>query len=369
MKKNSNNEMSFPDTITSTFDYQQNNFWRCRYTSTGSKSLHYKILLPLSVKPINVKAKAIKGLDNLYTIGCYQTVTNHELPFLEIVVSYEFIKMDIDASEWLNYTVQLLGEEIIHRKDYYSVSGEYSDILTKNNFDGEVIISRIRVFKNYDFELKGANFILVKASCQQKDYSTQAETLLYCVKFFTLINDSKWHLAEELKSINIDSPAHNSFYHPASWQYDTRANTLKFSYHSISLKKNGKLLGCIDSYFLRHDTKISKEQFCKLIVSNLNKNYHSEVKKLLLTESKNNFNENIMELWSGEHRIIDAENREYTLLVFFGKLTEEFFYMIGTFVPKEQNFKLWAAGKRAIDIILNSLNNHELVYEDQFYIK
>ncbi|MFL4214761.1 hypothetical protein P9423_22705 [Enterobacter mori] len=367
MKENSSSEILFPEAITYSFDYQQKHLWRCRYTSTGSSSLHYKIPLPLSVKPVNIEPRPIKGLHGFYAIGCYQTVSETEFPFMETDVVYEYITNDIDASDWLDYILFLLEEEIIHRKDYYSVGGKYSDVLTKNDFDGKIVISRIRVFKNYDFEHKGANLVMVKASCPLVSYNSLAEYLLHCVKFFTLINDSGWHLAEELKSININSPTNHSFYYPASWQYTERYNNEKMSYHSLSLKKEDKINGIIDSYFLCHDAAIDKKQICQLIVSKLKENGYSEIEGISLKEIKGIFNKKITELWTWEIMINDAKNRECILVVFAGKAQRNWFYVIGSLTSKKQDFKLWAAGKRAIDILLNSLNNYELVYEEKFY--
>lgn len=367
MKENSSSEILFPEAITYSFDYQQKHIWRCRYTSTDSRSLHYKILLPLSVKPVNIEPEPIKGLHGFYTIGCYQTASESEFPFMETDVAYEYITNDIDASDWLDYILSLLGEEIIHRKNYYSVSGKYSDILTRNDFDGNIVISRIRVFKNYDFKNKGANLIMVKASCPLVNYGSLAEYLLHCVKLFTLINDSGWHLAEELKSININLPIGHSFYYPASWQHTERYNNEKMSYNSLSLKKGDKTHGIIDSYFLCHDAAIDKEQICKLIGNKLKENGYSEIEGIPLKESENIFNKNITELLSGELKVTDAKNGEFLLVAFAGKVQKNWFYIIGALTPKKQDFKSWAAGKRAIDIVLNSLNNYELVYEDKFY--
>ncbi|HEC5282980.1 TPA: hypothetical protein R3V32_004492 [Enterobacter cloacae] len=367
MKENRSSEILFPEVITYSFDYQQKHLWRCRYTSIGSKSLHYKMLLPLSVKPVNIEPEPIKGLHGFYSIGRYQTVSESEFPFMETEVVYEYITNDIDASDWLDYILLLLEEEVIHRKDYYSVGGKYSDVLTKNNSDGKVVISRIRVFKNYDFERKGANLILVKASCPLVSYESLAEYLLHCVKFFTLINDSGWHLAEELKSININSPTSHSFYYPASWQYTERYNNKKMSYHSLFLKQENKTNGIIDSYFLCQDVAIEKEQICQLIFSELKEKGYSEIEPPLLKEIKIIFNKNIAELWTWEIKVNDAKNRECILVVFAGKVQKNWFYVIGTLKSKKQDFKLSTAGKRAIDIVLNSLNNYELVYEEKFY--
>ncbi|KNC91324.1 hypothetical protein [Trabulsiella odontotermitis] len=369
MKEHSSDVMFFPEVITYSSDFQKEHLWRCRYTSTNSKSLHYKILLPLNVKPVSIEPKPIDKLHGFYTIGCYQTIPDTEFPFMEIAVIYEFIKNDIDASEWLDYISLSQGEETIHHKYYYSVSGKYSDILTKKHSDGNVIISRIRAFKNYDFERKGVNLIMVKASCSLTSYDFLAEDLLHCVKFFTLINDSEWHLAEELKSININSPASYSFYHPASWRYTERYNNQLMSYHSLIMKKNGLIHGIIDVYFLCANTAINKEQFCNLLMDKLKKNSYSAANDITLKATINTLNNNIEELWAEELEINNSKSGEFMLVVFAGKAQKNWFYLIGSLTQKKKDFKLWATGKRAINIILNSLNNYDLIYEDAFYEK
>ncbi|ELA4569404.1 hypothetical protein RFR07_001648 [Salmonella enterica] len=361
------NRVSFPESVTYTFEYQKEHFWRCRYTSSDGTSLYYRILLPLEVKPVSIKPERIAGNNNLYAIGCYQTVSGAKYPFTEVDVVYEHINNDIDASDWGEHILDLLGEEILHRQDYYSVSGRYADFLTRGYIGGKTVISRARVFKNYDFEHNGANVIMVKAGCDEDDYKLVAEDLFHCVKFFTLINDSKWHLAEELKSINLDMPANYSFYYPASWLYSERYNNERMSYYSLSLKEESRFHGVIDGYFLYHDAEINKEQICNLIVSSLKENNFSDIKDIALKESKNIFNKNITELWTANIKVNSPRKMEGVLVIFAGRVQESWFCIIGSLIPREKSFEAWAAGKRAIDIILNSLNNYDLEYEDQFY--
>lgn len=367
MKEINNDKFLFPEEITYTTEYQKGNFWRCHYTSINAKSLHYKILLPLSVRPVSVNPMPVKGLDNFYIIGCYQTIPGSQSPFMEVNVVYEHIENDVDASDWINKVLYLLGEEIIHIKEYYSVSGKYSDILTASNIDETKIISRIRVFKNYDFEHKGANLIVVKASCPEKNYDSLAEDFLHCVKFFTLINNSKWHLAEELKSINLDVPASYSLFYPASWQYTERYNNKKISYFSLSLKEPNKMSGNISGYFLCHDAEINREIICNLIIEKLKNNEHLGIYKIRLKEKTGLFNKNIPELWSDTLTVKDEKNNNGELIIFAGRIEDAWFYFIGTSATRELSFMPWAVVKRTMDIIINSLNNYDLLYEDNFY--
>ncbi|EIC5054165.1 hypothetical protein K9Z21_004489, partial [Salmonella enterica] len=321
-----NDVVYFPEKITYDFDYQKKHFWRCRYTSASLKGLHYKILLPLTVRPIIIEPTSVDGLEGVNIIGSYQTIPEYQSSFMEVNVVYGHIKNDIDASDWLDKILSLLGEKIIHRKNNYSVSGKYSDVLTNNELDGDKIISRIRVFKNYDFEHKGANLIMVKASCPHKDYESLAEDFLHCVKFFTLINDSKWHLAEELKSINLDVPANYSFFYPRSWQYIERYNNERMSYFSLSLAGEGKAFGRINGYFLCHDATINKETVCSLIVENLKDDKYSTMDEIHLNEERNIFNNNISELWSGTFSVSDEQNRNGELVVSAGRIENAWFY-------------------------------------------
>ncbi|HCJ7758714.1 TPA: hypothetical protein NV424_002517 [Citrobacter freundii] len=362
-----NDVFYFPEKITYSFDYQEKHFWRCRYTSANSKSLHYKILLPLAVRPIIIEPTSVDGLDGVNIIGSYQTIPEYQSSFMEVNVVYEHIKNDIDASDWLDKILSLLGEKIINRKDNYSVSGKYSDVLTSNEFDSDKIISRIRVFKNYDFEHKGANLIMVKASCPHKNYESLAESFLHCIKFFTLINDSKWHLAEELKSINLDIPSDYSFFYPNSWQYTERYNNEKMSYFYLSQKGAEKISGDISGYFLCDNAVINKEMICDLTVKKLKDDKYSVINEFSLNEERNIFNKNISELWSGTFSVSNEHNRNGELVVSAGRIENAWFYFIGISANRTSSFMSWAVVKRTMDIIINSLNNYDLSYEDNFY--
>ncbi|MBA7978923.1 hypothetical protein HV134_22220 [Citrobacter freundii] len=106
-----------------------------------------------------------------------------------------------------------------------------------------------------------------------------------------------------------------------------------------------------------------------MFAPSLKENNHLEIDEISLRERKDIFNKNITELWTGELKVKNARNGEGMLVVFSGKIQESWFYIIGSFALQKQHFGSWAAGKRAIDIILNSLNNYDLEYEDQFYIE
>jgi len=363
---NSNDELYFPEIITFNLNYQKENFWLCRNCSARSESLHYKILLPLSLQPISIEPIPIDGINNFYNIGCYQPIPETQLPAMEVNVAYEYIEKEIDASDWLEKITFLFDEKIIKRKDYYSVSGKYSDILTISDFEGDKIVSRMRVFKNYDFQRKGANLILVKASCPQENYTSLAEYFLHSVKYFTLINDSKWHLTEQLKSINLYIPTNYSFYYPESWQHNERYNSEKMSYFSLSLKEGKQLYGRIAGYFLSRQNEINKE-FRSAIMQKLNFNKHIFTEKIRLNEHHEIFNKNISELWSDTITLKNKQNNNGELTVFAGRIENTWFYLIGTSPDKETNFMSWAVVKRTIDIIINSLNNYKLAYEDKFY--
>lgn len=73
--RESNNKPSFPESVIYSFEYQEEHFWQCRYISSEVTRLYYKILLPLDVKPVSIKPELIAGTNNLYAIGCYQSIS------------------------------------------------------------------------------------------------------------------------------------------------------------------------------------------------------------------------------------------------------------------------------------------------------
>jgi hypothetical protein len=138
------------------------------------------------------------------------------------------------------------------------------------------------------------------------------------------------------------------------------------SYFSLSLKEGNQLHGRIAGYFLSYHNEINKE-FCSAIMQKLNFNKHTSTEKLRLNEYHEIFNKNISELWSDTITLKNKQNNNGELTVFAGRIESTWFYLIGTSPDRETNFMSWAVVKRAIDIIINSLNNYKLAYEDKFY--
>ncbi|WP_330986276.1 MULTISPECIES: hypothetical protein [Enterobacterales] len=347
--------------------YTSKHFLRYSYTTSSFKGVHYKILVPNVVKPVSLEPKSVEGFENLYAIGCYQTVLESEYPFMEVDVAFENLSNEVNASDWMDDILSTLSEEIINRKDYNKVSGKYSDVLTVNNFDDEVIISRIRAFKNYDQEHKMAHIIMVKVSCSLEVYDALAVDMLHIVSGFELINDSKWHLAEELKSINIFTPDSVSFYYPASWLYSERFISEGFSYCSLFLKKEGETCGVIDSYFLSRGSDVTKEYIYQLIYNKLTEENYADIERIELRESRSLINRNVANLSIGDIEINDGKYNRCQLAILSGEVENCLFFIVGLLSSREVNFRTWAVGKRTIDIILNSLNNYSLEYEDYCY--
>lgn len=149
--------------------------------------------------------------------------------------------------------------------------------------------------------------------------------------------------------------------------FHIKNNSINTNKQPIRWYLSNQLNGSISGYFLCHDTTINKEMICNLIIENLTNNKYSVTDEIRLNEERSVFNKNISELWSGTFSVSDEQNRNGELIVSAGRIENAWFYFIGTSADRTSNFMSWAVVKRAMDIIINSLNNYDLSYEDNFY--
>lgn len=75
----------------------QQNFWKCLYTASDDKALHYWVFLPKHLKPTEVKPEmmANTGLTN---IG--RNFTVDKSPYMEVWAAYEHCPWEMNASDW-----------------------------------------------------------------------------------------------------------------------------------------------------------------------------------------------------------------------------------------------------------------------------
>ncbi|MFG1175860.1 hypothetical protein AAFN90_20175 [Erwiniaceae bacterium CAU 1747] len=344
-------------------EYQKEHFWRCRYTSTESPALHYKIILPLYIKPVVTAPQEIDGL-GVTLIGLYRTVK--EKPYVEVSVSCENIKNEINSSDWLYNVLDLMGEIIVNKKEFFVDSGSYADVLTWKDYNGETMISRYRVMKDSDAYSGGANFFMIKATCHVENYNSLAEDIFQCVAWVELINKSNWSMAEGLKSLNETFPERLYFYYPNSWSLRrTEEKRDNFVRYVLSHEIDNVRVNLINIFFMQLDHEVTAQFVCDILSRRLKKILETDV--LVPRKLEQAFNMKINELWVSESEVSGKEEEGVSgIKIYIGRIKNLWFYLEMITPLHTQNFYQWAVNKRTVDIILNSVNNHDLEFNPDY---
>ena len=258
--KDINNKEMFPIQQSYSKEEQIKRYWKCNYTTVESQ-LAYWILLPKDVKPVQIEKQPIEGLD-INNIGQYVSI-DKTCPMLEVSVYYEHCWYEMNSADWLAKKLHLMGENILH---YRKINGTstYADILTTKIINNDKsIISRFTVLKDYDPNLSGANYFMVKASCFEEDYQKRMFDILQITNNWDLINKTNWNMAENLQPFSFNLKQHNfTFYFPTSWKMfkDSNHDNLPAQPIRFLLKHEdeGKNIGIVNIYLY---TKTSKENF------------------------------------------------------------------------------------------------------------
>ncbi|MBF7995135.1 hypothetical protein [Rahnella laticis] len=293
-------------------------------------------------------------------IGLYRT-ENMSRPFLEVAVAYETLTKEINCNDWLYNILDLMGEIIIHKHEFTLESGVYADVLTKKVYGDEVMISRFKVMKDFDYESGGANFFVVKATCYERDYSVLHEDILQSISWLYIINSNEWKLAEMLKCVSADLPDKLFFYYPSSWiAKKISAQHDRLSHYIISREVKEITKTMMNIFFLLPDKDISAQSVCDGFFKRLDKANFENPPLLRVINSE--VNKNISQLNIGEKSMnFEGCLHRATLYIYVGRVGALWFYAECIAPDKNGEFIDWAINKRALEIVVNSFNNEELL--------
>jgi len=343
----------FPKEQNLSADFLRSNFWKCNFTSSA-KPLQYWILLPNTVKVINVKAIEIEDL-KLTSLGQYSSVG--DVPYLEVQVIYEHIKYEMNPSDWLLKKLALMGETVMNVREITGKStGTYLDVLTYRKWpSGDDMVSRFTVFKDSDQTISGANIFCVKATCLEKDYNNYASVILQIVANWDFIHRTDWQLAENLFPFEYKFAENVSFFVPESWaiKFD-KDNSDKFSRFLLEHDVVGENKGLINAHFYSLDAGTTLSDIFNKSFSRLSEIQHT-ISPLMPEKTSN---PSILELSTAVGTIIYEEERDAAFLkIYLFKSTGGWYYFeqIGPKPNLENDF--WEINKRAIEMILDSFNN------------
>ncbi|MBS7566756.1 hypothetical protein KHS38_20290 [Mucilaginibacter sp. Bleaf8] len=160
-------------------DYLKATFWKCNYSSAGPEHAYW-VILPNTIKPTSVDPKPLPqvGLNN---IGIYNVI-DKTLPYIEVWVAYETVKDKQTPTEWLLNKLRITGEKVLNQNEINYPNGQKNlDVLTvKTIGNGERVISRFTGVS------KGNNYYVLKASANEKNYASQANTIFHIVSHWGL---------------------------------------------------------------------------------------------------------------------------------------------------------------------------------------
>jgi hypothetical protein len=347
-------EQSLPE------DYLRSNFWKCNFTS-ADKPLQYWILLPETVKVININAIENKEL-KLTTLGQYSSIG--DIPYLEVQVFYEHVAFEINPSDWLIKKLAIMGETIINVREIKGKStGIYVDILTRRKWpSGEDMVSRFTVLKDSDQNRSGANIFCTKTTCLEKDYQEYALIMLQIVANWDFIYKSNWQMAEFLFPFKYKFTESVSFFVPESWdiKFDEN-NSNTFSRFLIEHNVKGISTGVINVHFYDLLTGTDSSAIFKRAFSRLSDFQHT-LSQLTFEDSLNPL---IKELSVATGTLeYEKESDAAFLKIYIVKAAVGWYYfeVIGPRPNLENDY--WEVNKRTMEIILDSFNNLEFAQRE-----
>ncbi|WP_462267451.1 hypothetical protein [Mucilaginibacter sp.] len=340
--------------------YLKEHFWKCNYTSVDAP-LQYWILLPNTVKPVVTNPVAHTEL-KLTSIGQYCTVDNSA--YLEVQMLYEHVSYEMNAADWLLKKLAIMSEVVLHVRELKGKStGNYLDVLTCSTWpNGDQMVSRFTVLKDYDIERTGANLLCVKVTCKIEDYPDYAYQILQIAGNWNFIHLSDWQMAEYLFPFEYDFTEKVSFYLPESWEIQFETNNTKlFSRFIFIHTVLGKNKGIINACFYALAQADSAANLYQKAISNLLLS-SPEIQPL---QPEVCTNPQVKEFFTATGTLsYEGEKNSAYLKIYILKTVGGWYYFeqIGPKPNLENDF--WEVNKRAMEIVTDSFNNRSFDKKD-----
>jgi len=346
----------FPTEQTLSNIFCEKNFWKCLYDS-ADYNLHYWIILPNNVKPIEVRPVKTK---NATVIGHYIAVDDG--PYLEVFVMYEYCEFEMNVSDWAEKKLIMMGELVVnHRLIEGRSTGAYLDALTSRKLnEKETIISRVTTLKDSVGNGNGANYFMVIARCKEENYEELADTILQIVTNWDLTNKSQWQLGELLQNFSFPVEQKVEFYIPKSWDINFKTDSINtptpnFIFNHVKEGHNG----IINAFFYQFNDIDNYEYIFEMFFDRLRhlEDYSIELKEFehLQYTIKNPVINSIYQTTG----ILHCEKIDFHANIQIVIIRTErgwyYFDLVGS-LPNLENY-YWEENKRCLEMIIKSFNN------------
>ncbi len=223
------------------------------YEQDPDSALHFRILMPLQWGQVPGTRHLVTPSHPFELRGHVKTMTG---PEAEIKVYIAYVTQELAPRDWLAMYLQTQGERVLHERYFAQEGGEIPDVLTVGGKKGVERISRWTVLKDWA-KTGGAHHFMVQASTPVPNYSPEmANVFLMAIGNFGLLHPTKWHYAEQLRTLVRAVPAKISTVFPLSWQQ--QENPLSDEhFYQVKLTKdlNGHRIGLINLMLTANQTE------------------------------------------------------------------------------------------------------------------
>ena len=347
----------FPIEQTLSDKFCRENFWKCLYES-ASDNLHYWIILPNNVKPIEVRPTKA---NNTTVIGQY--IRLDDGPYLEVLVLYEYYEHEMNVSDWAEKKLYKMGEQLVdHRIIEGKSTGNYLDVLTSRKLnEEETVISRITTTKDSVGNGNGANYFMAIARCLENDYEELANTILQIVSNWDLTNRSQWQFGELLQKFSYPVEKKVEFYVPKSWDMRFEEESIHTdSPHFYISHIEGDNNGVINAYFYQSNVIKKYEDIVEMYFGRLEILDDDKIELKPFEVCKPNVFKNpvIHTLYQTTGTIINDEiNFHAHIQIAVIKTSNGWYYfeLVGSRHNLENDN--WEINKRCLELIIKSFNN------------
>lgn len=314
-------------------------------------AMHYKLIIPLTWRQLPVEPMTISPQTPFGAIAAFGSAAS--APAFVATISVALITHELAPSDWLSVYAEQLGERVMEQRHTQTEGGAVPDVLTLSA--DQQTVSRWMVIKN-GLDRGGAYLHILRVSGPAEAYTPEvANQFFVAIANFDYLHPGNWAYAERLRTLSRRDPLEFVIAYPESWQLlENPAGNKRLYEAQLTKRLNGQDVSRI--------TLAAVSQLIEPDMKRIPDLFLDEYKKQDMRFGPIKFGKsslaNLDQAWLGQTSQVPEQPGSESptrLTIVIARKGLNWLYVEQHSQSRSVSPEAWAAGKRAFEIVLDTL--------------
>lgn len=342
--------LPFPTRFAYSSDQLRSQFGVVQDETRPDPAIHYKLIIPLAWRQLPIPPVQILAQTPFGQIGMFGSTT---VTGFTASIRVAYIANEITPSDWLSVYAAQLGERVVQQRHTKQPGGSVPDVLTLSA--DEKTVSRWVVIKN-GLNAGGAYLHALQVSIPVDYYTAEAANQVFAmIANFDYLHPGEWPYAERLRTLSRRRPLDFVLAYPESWQLmENPTGTNGYYQAQITRQMNGQEVSRINVAAVNQQTEPDMKRIPDLFLTAY-KEQGILFEPFRFATHPLPFAGRAWMVQTSQLIGVPGEVSASTLTMLIAERSPVWLYMEEHTQSRQQSPEAWAIGKRAFEIIIDTL--------------